>query len=278
MLSSFEEDLENINGFETDFVKILTYNLSPGYSDTYQSYNYNRFCTIIEGHKELTINHESFRYDKSKSLFLQPHTKVYMDISIPTKAIVFEFSNTLITNVLDKTKGTINESKLLDSESLLISKLNIDIGDTIFNLIKSSPAPKNLDPFIVDLHAQKLIYDLLKAPETGKRLMNQSFNPMDKAINYMKQNLNQPFSGKELAEIMNMSPSNLSHSFKNHTGVSPVKYMHALKMKRAKELLNRMTVTDTAFELAYETPSYFIHMFKNYYGCTPKKFQQNHLL
>ena len=60
----------------------------------------------------------------------------------------------------------------------------------------------------------------------------------------------------------------------NYTGISPVKYMHALKMSRAKELLIRMSVTDTAFELGYETPSYFIRIFKDHFGYTPKKFQQ----
>lgn len=276
MLSSFEEKIDKINGFETDFVKLLSYNLSPGYSDTYKSYNYTRFCTIIEGSKNLTIRGESLQYNKRQSLFLPPHSEVYMDIKTPTKALVFELNNDLIHQVLDKTSDRIDQSKLLDTDDLLINNLDEHMSDSINNLINSSNKTDQLDPFIIDLYAQRLIYDLLKAPTTGKKLLRQAGgNPMNKAILYMEQNVDKPFSSTELANLMHMSTSNLSHSFKNATGLSPVKYMHNLKMTQAKKLLTTMTVTEVAYELGYDTPSYFIHVFKTHFGFTPKKYQQN---
>lgn len=275
MLSSFEEKLEQINGFETDYVKLLSYDLKPGFSDTYKSYSYTRFCTIIEGAKDLTIDQEHVHYDRHQSLLLPAHSEVYMSIKVPTKALVFELSNELIHQVLDKTANKIDKNQLLDTNDLLINNLDIQLGDSIIKLIDASKDQAHLDAFIIDLHAQRLIYDLLKAPKTGKRLLQQTGNPMERAINYMHQNLDKPYSGKDLAKVMHMSTSNLSHSFKHHTGMSPVKYMHALKMAQAKKLLTTMTVTETAFQLAYESPSYFIHIFKNHYGFTPKKFQQS---
>lgn len=275
MLNSFEEKLEKLDGFETDYVKLLSYDLKPGYSGTYKSYSYTRFCTILEGAKDLTINHQHVHYDKHQSLLLPPHSDVYMSIKVPTKAMVFELNNELIQQVLDKTTNTIDRSKLVDNDDVLINNLDVHLSESILKLIDSSKDKERLDPFIIDLNAQRLIYDLLKTPHTGKKLLQQTGNPMNRAIQYMTQNLDKPYSGMELAKLMHMSTSNLSHSFKHHTGMSPVKYIHTLKMAEAKKLLTRMNVTETAFELAYESPSYFIHVFKNHFGFTPKKFQQN---
>jgi len=275
MLSSFEEKLEQIDGFETDYVKLLSYDLKPGYSGTYKSYNYTRFCTILEGAKDLTIDQQHVHYDKHQSLLLPPHSDVYMSIKVPTKALVFELNNELIHQVLDKTTKNIDTSKFVDNGDLLLNNLDVHLGDSIIKLIDASKDKDHLDPFIIDLNAQRLIYDLLKAPQTGKRLLQQTGNPMDRAIHYMKQNMDKPYSGQDMAALMHMSTSNLSHSFKHHTGMSPVKYMHTLKMAQAKKLLTRMTVTETAYELAYESPSYFIYIFKSHFGFTPKKYQQN---
>lgn len=274
MLDSFKEYLEESHLLETLFVKIISYKLSSGYSHTYTSYNALQLCTLIEGQIELTINEKSMNYNTSQSILLPAHTQVFMDIKRPTKILIFEIKNELIQHVIEKTVNIIDPNKYINTKELLFNNQDIHITDSVYNLTEACKDFTDLNTFIIDLYAQKLIYDLLKSPQTGKQLIQQTSNPMDNAIQYMKQNLHQAFSLKELATLMNMSTSNLSHSFKKYTGISPIKYNHALKMKRGKEVLQTMTVTETAFELGYEAPSYFIQLFKTHFGYTPKKYQK----
>lgn len=271
MLESFEEKLDQANGIETEFVKILTYYLKPGYSGMYKSQSYTRFCTIVEGSKNLIIDNQSFTYTPSQSLLLPPYSEVYMDIHVPTKALVLEVSNELIEHVNKKSGNSANAVQQVNPKELLLNNLQTNISSTVFELTKSV---KHKEPFIIDLYAQQLIYQFIKNPKTSGPFAIQVSNPMDKAIQYMKQHISQPFSSHDLAALMNMSTSNFSHSFKQYTGTSPIKYMQALKMIHSKELLHRMTVTETAFELGFESPSYFIHVFKKSFGYTPKKYQQ----
>jgi len=273
MINSFDRQLEKLHGFETDFVKLLCYDLPANYAGTYQTYGYTRFCTILEGDKHITLKDRSFNYTKDQSLLLPAYSKVYMEIDKPTKALVFELNDRLIESVVDKLHIDTNDTLNISTpKEVLINNFEEGIRLNLQQLLMNSNTTEK-EPFLIDLYVQKLIYDLLHMENTNKIVLNQNINPMERTITIMKNSIHEPFSVQALAESLNMSSSNFSHTFKKNMGISPNKYMQQLKLEQAKKLLLKSYVTQVAFELGFENPSYFIRLFKEAYGITPKQYQ-----
>ena len=113
MLNDFDRRLETLEGFETDYVRLLYYDLPKNFSSLYRTYNYTRFCTIVSGEKHVRLDNENeFTYGKDNYLLLPANTTVQMDMDVHTRALVFELNDDLIKDVLSKVE--IDEEILQD--------------------------------------------------------------------------------------------------------------------------------------------------------------------
>ena len=103
MLHNFDRKFERNHDFETEYLKILYYDLSANYRETYKSYHYNRLCTIVQGTKHVRINSgDEFDYSTSDFILIPPNSGVEMEIKDPTIAIVYEISDKLIDDTRKK--------------------------------------------------------------------------------------------------------------------------------------------------------------------------------
>ncbi len=277
MLNTFDHELERLDGIETDFLRILYYDLPKNFSGTYQSHAYTRFCTILSGEKHIAIGNKAFTYDKNNFLLLPAHTEVQMDIHQPTRALVFELNDALFDKVIRQSQADVsphfNQRAL---QEVFLQKNDLQISDAIHQMTAMTIQKEHTEPFLLDLYAQKLVYHLLNIKPIGDQILNSSGNPMQRAIDYMSLHLNEPIAIHTVAKKLQMSESNFSHAFKKQMGISPQKYLHQLKMTQAAELLKTQNVTDAALDLGYENPSHFIRLFKDAYGLTPKQYQKIH--
>ncbi|QIB27366.1 helix-turn-helix transcriptional regulator [Caloranaerobacter azorensis] len=276
MLTSFDRNLESIDGFETEYLRIFYYNFSNKYKDKYKSYEYNRLCTIIEGEKKVKVNNnQTFKYDSNQFILLPPYSSVEMEIDTPTKAVVLELNNNLICDISNKISIDIKiETGKLIQNNLFISNNNNEIKkgiSKIINLYNSSDKNKK---FLIDLYAQEVIYNLFKIKGASLILNTEYKNPVYKAVKYMEENYNQPINIKNIAWNLNMSESNFSLYFKKIMGISPKDYLKNIRLSKAKELLKEHNVTEVAYSVGYENISHFIKLFKNKYGITPKQYKK----
>ncbi|SHH73482.1 helix-turn-helix transcriptional regulator [Clostridium grantii] len=277
MLNIFDRKLEILDGFETEYVKILYYDLPKNYSGEYRTYNYSRFCTIINGHKNVTLNdNRKFKYNKDNYLLLPPNSKVHMDMYVNTTALVFELNNELIYEVLRKTQFSnvaINDLKL--TKNFFLGENKFDISKDIESIFNASISNESNNEFLIDLYAQKLVFDLIKNKSALNILKDGSSNPINIAIKYIDENIHSIINIKELANELYMSESNFSHSFKKIVGEKPVEYIKNKKLQVALEYLKTENVTEVAYGLGYANISYFIKLFKDKYKITPKQYQLN---
>lgn len=93
---------------------------------------------------------------------------------------------------------------------------------------------------------------------------------------YMEEHLDEPISLQELAELLSLSRFHFCRAFAAATGRTPYRWLLELRMSRARRLLGdpRLSVTDVALAVGYQTPSAFTHAFRACFGTPPRDFRR----
>ncbi len=81
----------------------------------------------------------------------------------------------------------------------------------------------------------------------------------------------------DLAKSLGLSRSRLRHIFRDATGVSPGHFLLALRLGRAKQLLesSHLSVKQAMAEIGMSNESSFIRTFKKVYGVTPGYYRSH---
>lgn len=274
MLTDFNRDLELIKGLETDYLKILYYDLAPMIQD-YKTYEYARLCTIVEGSIHVSVDKDiHFMQKPGQFILMPPYSIIHMDIDVPTKAFVIELKDKLLKSVTDKISLDIDtEFDSIKEGRIFLSQINEELIPCLNRLNDISINPDKNKEFLLDLHAQELVYHLIKIKGIQKVINLKHDHPIYKSIKYIQENLKNQISINKLANDVNMSESNFCNSFKKIIGMTPKEYITNLKLSKAKEMLKNQNVTEVAYDLGYDSISHFIAIFKNKYGMTPKQYK-----
>jgi AraC-like DNA-binding protein len=117
-----------------------------------------------------------------------------------------------------------------------------------------------------------LIGSLLK---TATPLPNKRHTGIQRAMAYINENYQNEITIKTLANIANVSESNLYAVFKKHVGVSPIAYLNHYRMSiAAHRLIDTLnTVSEIAYSVGIHDPLYFSKLFKKIYGIPPKEYR-----
>ncbi|SFT07327.1 helix-turn-helix domain-containing protein [Paenibacillus sp. BC26] len=80
----------------------------------------------------------------------------------------------------------------------------------------------------------------------------------------------------DLAELTGRTPNHVSHLFKSVTGLSPIDYLHHVRIVKAKELMidKMMSISEIAEETGFCDQAYFNRVFKKVTGCSPTAFMK----
>ena len=97
-----------------------------------------------------------------------------------------------------------------------------------------------------------------------------------RTIAVMDDTLERPVSLAELAATVNLSRSQLARLFKEQTGTSPARYLHELRLARARLLLERtfLSVKQVMACVGLNDPSHFSRDFRRRYGFPPSRLRQ----
>lgn len=101
----------------------------------------------------------------------------------------------------------------------------------------------------------------------------------EQAVDYIWQYIYRNITVEELAQLINIDRSYLASIFKEHTGLSPKKYIVDVKMNTACEYLlsTDYDITHIAQSVGYEDLFVFSHAFKNHFGISPKAYREKRL-
>lgn len=94
---------------------------------------------------------------------------------------------------------------------------------------------------------------------------------VERVINTVCQRLDEPLSLGDLARIAYISPFHFNRVFQQVTGLTPSRFLYALRLNAAKRLLLTTTfsVTDVCFEVGYGSLGTFTTRFTHLIGLSP---------
>lgn len=123
----------------------------------------------------------------------------------------------------------------------------------------------------------ELVYTLCRHSEKQlyrDKSSRHSYEAIEKAIAYIKQNLTSELSLNSIAEHVRFSPIHFHNCFKAATGKTPREYVEEERIKRAAELLvsTSLTLSDIAYECGFSSQSYFSYAFKRKMNATPRQY------
>ncbi|RSD29038.1 helix-turn-helix domain-containing protein [Mesobacillus subterraneus] len=97
-----------------------------------------------------------------------------------------------------------------------------------------------------------------------------------KAIQFMKQNLDEELTSERLADIAGYSPYHFTRVFKEVTGASPRHYLSALRIEEGKARLIKRdseSILKTVMMIGFRSLGSFSTKFKQFVGLSPKQFR-----
>lgn len=109
---------------------------------------------------------------------------------------------------------------------------------------------------------------------TSTRLMGHPV-AVQKACDYVRDNLSKNISLSELAQLVNLSPYYLNRLFQRHTGLAPHGYQNVQRVLRAKQLLHtQKALRDIALAVGFADQSHFSRHFKRVMGTSPGRYRR----
>ena len=110
----------------------------------------------------------------------------------------------------------------------------------------------------------------------GKSVRENTSGRLDKSIRYIHTHLRYDITVESLASMEFLGVSRYREIFKSVTGLAPSEYIAALRMERAKDLLNGTdnTIAAVAESVGYTNRNYFQNLFKKHTGMTPGDYRR----
>jgi len=96
-------------------------------------------------------------------------------------------------------------------------------------------------------------------------------------IDLMHRTFARPWTLDQLAATAHLSPSRFAHLFREQLGLPPLRYVEALRLQRAKQLLEQtgLRVGQVAAEVGYDDAFYFSRRFRRLTGRSPRAYRQH---
>lgn len=100
---------------------------------------------------------------------------------------------------------------------------------------------------------------------------------LQKAFKIVKENIaNQDFNIEEFSESLGVSRSMLFTKIKAWANATPKDFIQEIRLKHAAKLLelNKLNVSEIAYQVGFKRPKYFSQCFQKKYGLTPSEFSK----
>lgn len=158
-----------------------------------------------------------------------------------------------------------------------IFSFQIDNGEKILKLYKETEHKLILKQGSYKLEILKNTYSILLnvlQSKQKKYVPSHKQQKLSPAVDYILTNYNKPIKNDDLAMVAGLSTIYFRKLFTEVFGVSPITYIHKLRIKKAKEILSSDydSISDIASALGYANIFDFSRTFKKHVGISPRQY------
>lgn len=224
---------------------------------------------ILDGKGEYTANNTGYKLSAGQGFLIEPDCPaMYMsDEKEPWTYVWIGFSGKIAKELLESVglsqKQPIFHSpekeKMHEYVMNMIYHNHSSIEDTyytigMFYMFLSTIAAANRD---------------ILPPADGNLYVEQS-------ISYIQNHITEALTVEEIAKYVGLNRTYLSTLFKKHTGLSPLKYVQAFRLTKAKYLLESSTlpVYSIAYSCGYQNAEALIKIFRQRYQISPSAYRK----
>jgi AraC-like DNA-binding protein len=125
------------------------------------------------------------------------------------------------------------------------------------------------------MHFFHLICEISRFYSSNQSKATQSLMRIGQLLSHLESHYHQQITIDDMAKISHLSLSSLNRIFLKTQGVSPVKYLLLLRLKKARVMLDNTLkqVTEIAYNSGFNDSNYFTRQFKKIYHCSPREYR-----
>lgn len=111
--------------------------------------------------------------------------------------------------------------------------------------------------------------------QENTELENTKYDVIAPALNYITNSYEKPITIEKLAHMCSLSESAFRRNFKEMMGISPMEFVHTIRIKVSTQLLRegKHTVNQIAMMVGYDTLSSFNRQFRKIKGVSPSQWK-----
>ena len=233
---------------------------------------------IAQGRKNVRLGDEQYTYDPLNYLVASVTLPVTSQVigatpELPYLSLRLEIDPVLITNLIAEI-GPIGVPNTGQRRALYLDRLDTQLLDAVLRLLRLLETPRDI-AILAPLAVREIFYRLLHSPQ-GHRLheiaiADSQGQRINRAIEWLNLNFDQPLRIEDLAREVNLSTSTLHHRFKAVTALSPLQYQKQLRLQEARRLMlcEGLEAASASYRVGYESPSQFSREYSRLFGAPP---------
>lgn len=237
-------------------------------------------CVIAQGAKQLSLGQEVFLYDRGRFLLNSvalPAAGQVIEASRekPCLWVMIELDPALVASVIVEA-GLSHPVSGAPLRAMQASSIDAALLDAVVRLARGFESPDDAG-FLAPLALREIIYRLLKGNQAARLHQiaasgGQTQRVMG-AIEWLRQNFDQPLSLSRLARECGMSLSALHHHFKTVTAMSPLQFQKQMRLQEARRLMmsGDLDAAGAGHKVGYDDPSHFSRDYRRFFGYPPRQ-------
>lgn len=233
---------------------------------------------VAQGRKRGYLGKHTFQYDPNTYLVLSAPLPFECETEAspenPLLAVYVRIRKEIIAELLTNLPQELDDLPDDTSHNIAATPLDLRLSGSLLRLLDAMQSENDariLGPQIV----KEILYRVLTGPQGfNLRAMlgfDGHFSQITRVLNQIHNNYAKSWSVAQMAQGAGMSPSVFHQHFKSVTSTSPVQYLKAIRLHKARTLMieEGIGASAAASRVGYESPSQFGREFKRFFGHSP---------
>lgn len=246
-------------------------------------------ASMISGKKIMNLSDKPhFNFLPGESVIMPSNELMTIDfpeasIAKPTKCLALRIDECKITETLDELNQIIPRQDELDWQYLKGNfhfTNDVAINQIIQRLIFLFTENHLCKVFFSEMMIKELIIRILQQ-ENRKEFIQKSFESSNNSrfsyiIHYIRTNLTEPLTIRQLSKLAQMSETAFYKAFKSELGITPNNFIIEERIRFAQSLMTQpeISIKEAYLSSGFNSFSYFCRIFKNRNQINPTEFKK----